>query len=202
MKNNILVLLTLCMTVGACVKIKLEETYSKQETQIDTYLSKNNTAEREIEVTETDPDTGETVTKIVKRTDSLRIEYNKGAARLVRVEGTGEPLSETGSVSFYYAGYTFTGNPSALFATNHEETATAPGSGFILTEPDYSLFEADMRDIELLNGLRNGLIGVQAGEECEILFSGKYAFGNQVFGIIPAKSALLFKIWVIGVSND
>mgnify|MGYP002512817307 CR=1 FL=1 len=40
------------------------------------------------------------------------------------------------------------------------------------------------------------------GEECEIIFSGKYGFGNDVFGIIPANSALLYKIWVVGVAND
>ena len=36
--------------------------------------------------------------------------------------------------------------------------------------------------------------GVKAGEECEILFCGKYGFGNSTFGIIPANSALAFKI--------
>ena len=54
----------------------------------------------------------------------------------------------------------------------------------------------------MLDGLKNGLIGVQAGEECEILFTAKYGYGNRTFGIIPANSALLYKIWVIGVSNE
>jgi FKBP-type peptidyl-prolyl cis-trans isomerase len=43
---------------------------------------------------------------------------------------------------------------------------------------------------------------VKAGEECEILFCGKYGFGNSTFGIIPANSALAFKIWVVSVSNE
>jgi FKBP-type peptidyl-prolyl cis-trans isomerase len=47
-----------------------------------------------------------------------------------------------------------------------------------------------------------GLEGVKAGEECEIIFSGKYGFGNKAFGMIPAKSALLYKIWVVSISND
>ena len=55
---------------------------------------------------------------------------------------------------------------------------------------------------ELLEGLRKGLEGVRAGEECEIMFSGKYGYGNKTFGIIPATSALLYKIWVVGVSNE
>ena len=200
MKNKILIMIILCLAASSCLKEKLEEGYSKQEQKIDDYLMKNMTMQRDSIKTEINPETGEPVEKVVKYTDTLRIEYNNGAARLVREEGTGEPLTEQGAVSFYYAGYLFTSSPSTLFTTNHQ--STAEGSGFNLTDADYELFEADMRNVELLNGLRNGLIGVQAGEECEIIFSGKYAFGNHIFGIIPANSALLFKIWVVGVSND
>ena len=59
-----------------------------------------------------------------------------------------------------------------------------------------------MTDVHLVEGLRNGLLGVRTGEECEILFSGKYGFGNEIFGTIPVNSALLYKIWVVGVSNE
>ena len=59
-----------------------------------------------------------------------------------------------------------------------------------------------MRDNGMLEGLRNGLIGVKSGEMCEIAFSGKYGFGDEVFGTIPVNSALLYKIWVVGVSNE
>ena len=59
-----------------------------------------------------------------------------------------------------------------------------------------------MTDATLIEGLRKGLIGVQPGEECEIVFSGKYGFGNEEFGIIPVNSALLYEIWVEAVSND
>ena len=178
MKSRLLLLLIVAIISGSCVKDKLETTYSKQETQIDTYLSRNS----------------------VSGTDTLAIEYNNGSARLVRKEGEGDRLTENGAVSFYYAGYIFTSSPSTLFATNHQETAEK--AGFNVTDPDYEILEADMRDTRLLDGVRNGLIGVRAGEECEILFSGKYGFGNEIFGIIPANSALLFKIWVVGVSNE
>ena len=60
----------------------------------------------------------------------------------------------------------------------------------------------DMKNDQMLEGLRNGLLGVKAGEECEILFSGKYAFGKKPFGIIPANSALAFKIKIEGLSNN
>ncbi len=178
MKNRLILMLFLTLLLSACVKEKLETIYSRQETQIDAYLTKNSVV-------------GE---------DTLDIVYNNGSARLIKTEGYGEGLKANGAISFFYAGYVFTSNPSTLFDTNHEETAQK--AGFNVTDPEYELLEIDMRDDRLLEGVRNGLMGVKAGEECEILFSGKYAFGNEVFGIIPANSALLFKIWVVGVSNE
>jgi FKBP-type peptidyl-prolyl cis-trans isomerase len=62
--------------------------------------------------------------------------------------------------------------------------------------------EVNMAEAELLEGIRNGLAGVQSGEECEILFTAKYGYGNRTFGIIPVNSALHYRIWVVGVSND
>lgn len=198
-KHEVFVFLALiCLTAGSCIKEKLETIYKKQDTQIDSYLSKNNTAKRDSTIIEEDGTTRDTTW-----TDTLTTIYNKGTARLVKVKGTGPKLSATGAVSFYYAGYLFTGNtPSAssLFATNHQQTAES--SNFITTDPDYSLLEINMAESDLLEGLRNGLIGVQAGEECEILFTAKYGYGDKTFGIIPVNSALLYRIWVIGVSND
>lgn len=161
----------------SCVKEKLEMTYNKQEANIDKYITSNLKDER-------------TVT------------YNNGSARLTLVAGEGEELAADGTVGFYYAGYTFNGNINSanMFATNHEATATA--AKWELTDPDYAIMEIDMNDSRLLEGVRNGLLGVKAGEECEILFCGKYGFGNSTFGMIPANSALAFKIWVVNVSND
>ena len=87
-----------------------------------------------------------------------------------------------------------------MFVTNHQ--ATAEQAGWNLTDADYQLYEINIGETKLIPGLRDGLLGVKAGEECEILFSGKYGFGNEDFGIIPANSALLYKIWVVGVAND
>lgn len=168
-------ILALGMALCSCTKDKLETIYSKQETQIDAYLTK-------------------------KAEEAHGIIYRNGSARVIITEGTGEELSSTGFVSFYYAGYVFSSGKQVLFATNHEETAIE--SQFTVTDPDVSIFEADMEKTELLEGLRNGLTGVKSGEICEILFTGKYGFGNEIFGTVPANSALLYKIWVEGVSND
>ncbi len=172
-------LLALTAAFSSCVKEKLEETYNKQEEQIDKYI-----------------------TGAMDKDSTYTVSYNNGSSRLTRLAGEGPELSSKGSVSFYYAGYTFNGSISeaSMFGTNHQQTAES--ANWSLTDVDYSLMEINMSDGNLLEGVRNGLTGVRAGEECEILFSGKYGFGNSTFGIIPAKSALAFKIWVVGVSND
>lgn len=188
----------MCLCAGSCVKEKLETVYKKQETQIDSYLNKNNTAKRDSTIIAEDGSTRDTTW-----TDTLSIVYNNGSARLVKTKGHGPKLDSNGAVSFYYAGYTFKGSSvsaSNLFATNHQETAES--ANFSLTDPNYSLYEVNIAEAEMLEGLKNGLIGVQAGETCEILFTAKYGYGNKTFGIIPANSALLYKIWVIGVSNE
>lgn len=205
MKNKIILLLILCMSAASCVKDKLEETYSRQETQIDTYLTRNRVVKRDsIQIIITpnadDPTKNDTTKVKVEWEDTLDVVYNNGAARLIKTEGTGPELTENGAVSFYYAGYIFSSSPSTLFATNHRETAE--GAKFELTDADYELIEADMTKARMIDGLRNGLIGVRSGEECEIVFSGKHGFGDEVFGTIPVNSALLYKIWVVGVSNE
>lgn len=173
---NILIVLLTGLALCSCMKSKLETAYNNQESRIDQYLT--------------------------KYAESNRIVRNGGSNRLVLVEGQGDSLSRSGNVSFYYAGYTFSGSVSSanLFATNHQ--ATAEQAGWDLTDADYQLYEINLKDAKLIQGLRDGLFGVRAGEECEIVFSGKYGFGNENFGIIPANSALLYKIWVTGVSND
>ena len=205
MKSKIFILLALCLAAGSCVKEKLETFYSKQDTQIDAYMSKARVVKRDsikLEITPNadDPTKNDTTKVKVEWEDSLDVIYNKGSVRLIKTEGSGPALEEGGSVSFYFAGYVFTSKPSSLFATNHQETAA--GAGFNLTDDEYQIFEADMRSTKLLEGVRNGLVGVRSGEECEIAFSGKYGFGDEVFGTIPVNSALLYKIWVVGVSNE
>ena len=179
-----MVMTVIVMITGiSCIKEKLEVTYTNQESKIDQYINSNKYTDN-------------------TKTDSLRVVYNGGSSRLVMTEGTGEELTSGGTVAFYYAGYVFSGSKSAsgLFITNHEETAKA--AGWNLTDEEFSIYQINMSDAKLLEGLRSGLLGVKGGEHCQILFSGKYGFGNEEFGIIPANSALLYEIWVEAVSND
>lgn len=180
MKLRNLALVFMCIASVSCVKQKLESTYNSQENRIDQYIEKNR----------------------ISGTDTLRVVYNGGASRLVTKEGNGPELSADGNIAFYYAGYTFSGSISSsnLFSTNHQQTATQ--AGWTLSEEDAKALSINMNDYKLLPGLKSGLTGVKGGEECQILFTGKYGFGNKAFGIIPANSALVYKIWVESISND
>lgn len=174
------------MFATSCIKEQLETTYNKQEEQIDQYITRSMV-----------------VTNELGETDTLRVVRNNGSNRLVLKEGNGEELSADGYVSFYYAGYSFNGgsiSAASLFSTNRFETASE--SGWKAEESEYTLYEVSLADSDFIPGLKNGLLGVKAGEECEIMFSAKYGFGNKALGIIPAKTALLYKIWVVGVTND
>ncbi len=211
-------MLLVIFALGACTKSKLEQTYNSQESKIDSYLTSNRIVKRSISRTDTlgftldttaldngtiQIDTSWITEKIdTSWTDTLNVVRSGGANRLVVKEGEGEELQRNGFVSYYYAGYKFTGSFSAsnLFVTNHQETAEK--AGWNLTDADYQIYEINLGDAKLIPGLKDGLLGVRAGEECEILFSGKYGFGKEQFGIIPANSALLYKIWVVGVAND
>lgn len=181
MRNSIkiLALLMTVMTSASCIKEKLEVTYNKQEDNISKYID-----------------------SALNKNEEYTATNNGGSNRLTLVQGEGEELKPDGSITFYYAGYTFEGsfNASNLFGTNRQ--ASADDAGWKLTDGEFEALTMNMKDSRLLPGLRNGLEGVKGGEECEILFSGKYGFGNKDFGIIPANSALLYKIWVVSISNE
>ena len=163
----------------SCQKEKLEVEYNKQEAKISSYIE-----------------------SAMARNESYTTVNKGGSNRLTTVQGTGEALNADGNLTFYYAGYTFNGNvsTSGLFTTNHK--VSADNAGWELTDAEYEALTINLKDYKLLDGLKKGLEGVKAGEECEIIFSGKYGFGNDSFGIVPANSALLYKIWVISISNE
>lgn len=177
--NIFLTIATASACLCSCVKEQLEVTYTKQESQISSYIE-----------------------SALNRNPGYSYTHLKGSNRLTTVQGEGEELNASGSITFYYAGYIFNGNASSsnMFITNRK--ASADDAKWDLTDYSFDPLTINLKDDELLVGLKNGLTGVKAGEECEILFSGKYGFGKRALGIIPANSALLYKIWVISISND
>lgn len=167
---------------SACTKS--QAVYDKQETVIDNLVQ-----------------------AILKTDEDAKVEYLDGVVRLTLSSSTSvesDPALESGgTVKFYYGGYTLNSasiSPSSLFATNLKELAEASGWGKV----DESMFAEETVTIgggELVKGLETGLVGVRKGDECYILFSGKYGWGKHAKGTVPARSATAWHIWVTDVSN-
>lgn len=194
----------LIFAVWGCTKESIMNTYNKQEKAIETYLEKKRYVKRTGQVEKLDPETNTMIKVDTAWTDTLRVERRNGSSRLVLTEGAenSPTLGEKGTVSLYYAAYLFSSDirSSNMFATNHEESAIEAKWSSDLY--DASLITINLNEEKLTEGLKNGLIGVRSGEICEILFSGQYGFGEKAVGIVPKNSALAYKIWVMGVTNE
>jgi hypothetical protein len=189
MKKSTRILASALLTaalVPACNKEAVQLAYDKQEANIASFVEAQ-----------------------LKADNTATVTYKDGAVRVVlhdtiRREGLlADTLRTGGTVSFYYAGYTLTSSSvsaSNLFATNHRQTADA--AGWRLSDTTAFKIQTITLDDSLLDGLQRGLEGVRNQDECYILFSGKYAYGSRIQGTIPARSALVYHIWVNSISND
>lgn len=180
MKRYILILLAI-LAVTACKKSDAETAYTAQAELIDQYISSE---------LEYNPD--------------YTVVRNGKTVRLITRQGEGEEVGDNGLVSMYYAIYDFSNgsiSSTTLFETNNESTASAAG----LDTSDESKFQpvvVNTSDKNLLKGLRMGLKGVKAQENCVILFPGSEAFGKETTGNVAKFSALAVKVWVEDIEND
>ena len=179
-------LLVAATLVPACNKASVELAYDKQETNIATFVEAQ-----------------------LKADETATVTYKDGVVRVVlhdtltREGLLADTLRAGGTVSFYYAGYTLPSSSvsnSNLFATNHQ--ATADAAGWKLADTTAFNIATLTLDDHLLDGLQRGLEGVRNHDECYILFSGKYGYGSRKQGTIPARSALVYHVWVSSISND
>lgn len=144
------------------------------------------------------------VQTLLKSHEGAFVCYQDGVTRVTvkrSAAETEDSLNTDGLAALWYAGYTFTGSVSVsnLFTTNYTEVTNT------WAVSDSSIFKIAMvrpSEGELVDGLRRGLPGVKAGDECYILFSGKYGFGDRILGTIPANAALAYHIWVQSISNE
>ena len=183
MRKHILIPLAILLLNG-CTKQAIQATYDKQEETID-----------------------KLVESLVSKDEGATVEYLDGAVRIRFSDSTSTdsdtPLEKGGKVSFYYGGFTVTSTSlsySNMFATNLQQLATSAG----WKDVDESIFQEETVTVgkgELVPGLEKGLIGVKKGDDCIIVFSGKYGWGNHARGTVPARSALAYQIWVTDVTN-
>ena len=168
------------LMLSSCTGESIKTMYSNQETRIESFIDAQLAAN-----------------------SSAYAVSNKGSERVVLVAGEGEGLDPDDTITFYYAGYTLTSASivsSNLFASNRADILES--AGWELTGGSTAPISAKLSEAGFVEGLRNGLEGVKAGEECLILFSGKYGFGSHKLGTIPANSALVYHIWVESISKE
>lgn len=180
MKNSIFLTVSLFLLLCACGKSSLETTFANQSDKIDSY-----------------------VTRQLESHPEYRVVYDEGVVRMIIAEGEGAELAKGGKVTFYYSGYNFnntSANANTMFATNDPDIAGA--SNWNLS--DSTLFvpaTITLGKDKLVTGLEIGLRGVQAGEDSYIFFSGKYGFGKQQIGTIPANAAICYHVRIEEIEN-
>lgn len=186
---------------SGCSK-SLENTYSSQESRIDSFLE--STRQRILTAVPEAAEGEEGYEEYIAYQELIgmgmgQIIHNRNSNRIILYPGRGASLSSSGKVTVYYAIYTFNGSVNAnnLVFTNSEEIASE--SKWEVTEPSFEPVTVALDDKRMVEGLRNGLEGIKAGEECYIVFSGKYGYGNKVHGTIPANSALLYYVKAVAI---
>ena len=183
MKRSTVIFLLLTAVLGAaCTKASLKTTYDKQTTFIEGFVSAQ-----------------------MKSDPKATLTRNGGAYRLTLHDTLDrvDSLLPGGKVVLHYACYTLTSssvNKSNLVATNLKSVATS--AGWNLT--DTTRFKPDTLTLgkDLVKGLQAGLVGVQEEDEAFIMFTGEYGYGARERGTIPARSALIYQVWIKSIDNN
>lgn len=166
---------------SSCEKKQMETAYEKQESNIQAIVN-----------------------SLTKANADATTDYNNGSVRVTTVHGEGQELQEDGAVSFYYAGFIITSSSlsnSNLFATNYDTFASS--ARWAVTDSSaFDIKTISLAKDDIVEGLKNGLIGVKGGDECYVLFSGKHGFGKHKIANIPSNAALAYHLWIKSVTND
>ena len=181
MRELTVISLVIMTLLSSCGDKQLETTYDRQESDIESII-----------------------TNLTGSTGNAMVERNGGSVRVTVVEGEGAPLDEKGAVAFYYAGYYISGgslSSSTVFATNYETFAQSIRWSLSDTTA-FDIMTVRLGEDEIVEGLRNGIIGVKGGEECYVMFNGRHGFGKRKISNIPPNAALAFHLWIKSVSND
>lgn len=182
MTRNLIIPVMAAMAVitSSCSKSEAENAYTQQDKNIESLVN-----------------------SLAPEGSDATVEYFDGSVRVTVKHGDGEALGNGGTVSFLYAGHLVNSSSLGagnLFVTNNKEFAES--SNWTVT--DTSIFQTstiNLAEDALVKGLKKGIVGVKAGDECYIMFNGKYGFGKHTTGNVPGNSALAYHLWINSVSN-
>jgi hypothetical protein len=107
--------------------------------------------------------------------------------------GVAPAVSAGDSLYIIYAGVLLA-DTTRCFATNDIELATALGMN--TDSGEFTPLGVVVGEGKLIKGLDSGLKMVHPDDKGEIIFNSDYGFGNKATGIIPAYSALIYKIQI------
>lgn len=186
-KSSVILLAAIVLAgLGACSKESLKATYDKQISYIEGFITAQMNA-----------DTNAT---LVRNGNAYRLTLHD---TLDRIFGQRDSLREGGRVSLLYACYLLTGSTITignLIATNVKTIAEQ--AKWELSDTLRYKLDTLTLDKSLVSGLQDGLQGVQQYDECVILFTGEFGFGNVERGTIPARSALAYYFWIENIDNE
>lgn len=185
MKRSTLILAAglAAVAIAACNKQSLQTTYDKQTTYIENFVSAQ-----------------------MKKDSTATLTRNGGSYRLNlhdTLPQQRDSLQWGKKVALYYGCFTLTSaslNSSNLIATNLKDLADQ--AKWVLTDSTRFKLDTLTLDSSLLTGLAEGLEGVQPHDEGYILFTGKYGYGKNAQGMIPALSALAYYFWIDDIFNE
>lgn len=182
-RSTLIPCLLAAVLTGACAKQSLKTTYDKQTAYIENFISAQ-----------------------MKADENATLTRNGEVCRLTlhdTLEVGRDSLMPGGKVALYYACYTLTSasvTRNNLVATNSRDVAVA--AGWSLTDTTRYKVDTLTLDSSLIKGLEAGLAGVQKEDEGYILFTGEYGYGGSERGTIPARSALVYQIWIQNIDNN
>lgn len=170
---------------SGCTAQSLEQEYTKSEESIDKFIESKFS--------------DDSLYRVVRQDGVSRVTILPQDTLSQQTESPADTLAPGEPVTFDYAGYIFDSSlpPKQMFATTIREMAEE--AGLWGNDDTFSPITARLTEGELIEGLRRGLRGVSAGEECYIIFSGKYGFGNKTVNAIPKLSPLFYYIKVISL---
>jgi FKBP-type peptidyl-prolyl cis-trans isomerase len=169
-------ILILCSLLSLFVSCEKDNPIEKQEERIESYLK----------------------TKMTKN-PALKLSQENNVRYLYTPGDTTLSVSAGDSVYFYYAG-TLVVDTLRYFDTNIRELAE--GMGLTIENRNFNPLGVVVGNNNLLPGLSIGLNMVHLGDSGEIIFNSDLGFGGKTNGIIPANAPLIFKIFVIGFSEQ
>lgn len=122
------------------------------------------------------------IDKYISGTHAERDVYRiDGSNRIVLTYGVNDTLFVGDTAKLALEGYIFNTSPTTQFCI--DTVSAVIGSGY------------------LVSGLDNGLRGALLNEECYVIFSAKYGFYDKSVGIVPAMSALAYKVNVLNIGK-